>query len=307
MNAAFSNSRDDSAKAVRLLLVLVAFTITLQAGGLGQVKHERPVMMDSNGSGSELFVVDSAAVVHELHVTERGLEEHRAISLPAEFTAADMAYVSSSGQDSLLVAGAQSGQGVVLMYSLDGKQLKSWSLQNLCSGIDYGAASHSGYVATSDSNEIYRLDVLGSEFTYVTKILEATKLGPLALDETHKQIYVADVASGRIYQYSLENRVAKVLVSGLSAPTALTFDPETRRLVIADPGRKAILRVDTNAKNPNASSFASDSLKAPYALALLSKGRIAVADYGAGAVVVFSSNGALLLHFPLTSTNAPPR
>jgi hypothetical protein len=45
---------------------------------------------------------------------------------------------------------------------------------------------------------------MGSEVTYVTKIPEATKLGPLAFDEIRKHIYVADVARGEVYQYSLE-------------------------------------------------------------------------------------------------------
>lgn len=298
MRTVSPNCRDEASKAARLFLIVLALAVTFQAGIFGQVKRERPIMMDSNGSGSELFVLDASSVVHELHVREDSLQEHGSISLPADLAAADMAFASSRGQDSLLVAGAESGQGVVLMYSLDGKRLKSWTLQNISSGIDFGVASHLGYVATSDSNEIYQLDVLGTEITYVTRIPDATKLGPLAFDEGRKEIYVADVAGGRVYTYSMATKAVRVLVEGLSAPTALTFNPETRQLFIADPGRKAILRVDTKSPNPVAAQFASDSLQAPYGLALLSKNRIAVADYGANSVLVFSSKGALLFRSP---------
>lgn len=292
-------SRQRLATATLASLILLASIISFVAGvHANQRKRERPIMMDSNGSGSELFVLDAGAVVHELHVSDGGLQEHRIIALPSGLAAADMTYASSRGQDVLLIAGAESGQGVVLMYSLDGKRMKSWNLQNVCSGIDFSAASHAGYVATSDSNEIYELDVLETEVTYVTRMADATKLGPLAFDDTRKDIYVADVAAGRVYQYSMATKAGKVLVGDLSAPTALTFDPETRQLFIADPGRRAILTVDTNSKNPTLAPLASDSLKAPYGMALLSKNRIAVADYGANSIAVFSSKGALLFHSP---------
>ena len=302
MRAFSPNSRRDIAKTAPLFLFLIALVATFQAVALvGQEKHERPVMMDSNGSGSELYVLDASSVVHELRVTDDGLQEHRRISLSPEFIAADMTYASSRGQDLLLIAGAQAGQGAVLMYSLDGKQLKSWSLQNVCSGIDFGVATHSAYVATSDSSEIYQLDASGSESTYVTRIADATRLGPLAFDEARKEIYVADVARGRVYQYSTTTKSAKLLVGDLSAPTAVTFDPESRRLYIADPGRRAIFTVDTKSRNPSAVAFASDSLKAPYGLALISRSRIAVADYGNSSVLVFSGKGALLFRTPLRS------
>jgi DNA-binding beta-propeller fold protein YncE len=296
------NLRRDLTKATPLFLFLIALVVIFQAGTLvAQERHERPVMMDSNGSGSELYVLDASSVVHEFRVTDDGLQERGRISLSPEFIAADMTYASSRGRDLLLIAGAQAGQGVVLMYSLDGKQLKSWSLQNVCSGIDFGTATHSAYVATSDSSEIYQLDASGSESTYVTRIADATRLGPLAFDEARKEIYVADVARGRVYQYSMTTKAAKVLAADLSAPTAVTFEPESRRLYIADPGRKAIFTVDTKSKNPSATPFASDSLKAPYGLALISKGRIAVADYGDSSVLVFSSKGALLFRTLLKS------
>jgi sugar lactone lactonase YvrE len=209
-----------------------------------------------------------------------------------------MTYASSDGQESLLIAGTESGRGAVVRYSLDGRSLKTWSFRNICSGIDFVPKTHSAYIATSDSNEIYRLNLQGTEIAYVTRIENATKLGPMAFNEARQEIYVADVASGRIYQYSIAAKASKVLATGLSAPTALTFDPETRRLFIADPGRRGIFSVDTRSSKPVAAEFASNSLKAPYGMALISKSRVAVADYGANTVLVFSIKGELLFRFP---------
>ena len=282
-----------------LCLILLALDLPTGAGaGAERAKLERPVMMDSNGPGSELLVLDASGILHELRVTQNSLEENRKITLPRELIAADMAYSLSDGQESLLIAGTKSGRGIVVRYSLDGRSLKTWSFRNVCSGIDFGVASHSAYVATSDSNEIYRLDLQGTEITYLTRIANAAKLGPLAFDEARREIYVADVASGRIYQYSIATKASKVLVADLSAPTALVFDPETRRLFIADPGRRAIFTVDTRSSKVVATEFASDPLKAPYGLTLISKGRVAVADYGTNSVLIFSSKGGLLFRFP---------
>lgn len=289
-----------------LLVNLGALCLSLLTLGLvigapdraDRAKLDRPVMLDSNSPGSELFVLDASGSLHKLRVAQDRLEEYGRFSLPAGFTAADMAYSLSDGQESLLIAGSESGRGVVVRYSLDGRRMKAWGFRNICSGIDFGVATHSAYVATSDSNEIYRVDLQGTGIKYVTRIAFATKLGPVALDEARQEIYVADVASGRIYQYLIATKAAKVLVNDFSAPTALAFDSETGQLFVADPGRRAILSVNTRSNQQVAAEFASDPLKAPYGVTLISQGRIAVADYRANGVLVFSSKGRLLLRFP---------
>src|SRR6266403_643075 len=145
---------------------------------------------------------------------------------------------------------------------------------------------------------IYRLDLQGTESNYVARIPNATKLGPLAFDEAGRKIFIADLAVGAIYQYSLATKASRVLVSNLSAPTALSFYPETGRLYIADPGRRAIFTVNTRSSQPVLTEFVSEPLKSPYGMALLSSDRMAVADYGANSILVFSSKAQLLFSFP---------
>lgn len=255
-------------------------------------------MMDSDGPGNELYVLDDAGVLHELRVSANSLAEYGRVTLPADFQAADMSFARSEQPASVFIAGTQAGRGVALRFSLDSRTLKTWTFQNVCSGVDSGAHSRTAYVATSDSNELYKLDLDGEHITFVTRIPDASKLGPVAFDEEGQMVYVADVASGRIYQYSIAAHSAKVFATGLSAPTALVFDAESNRLFVADPGQRAIFTVDTRAAKPAIALFVSAPLKAPYGMTLISEDRIAVADYGANTIFVFSSKGALLFRYP---------
>ncbi len=255
---------------------------------------ERPVMIDSNGPGSAVFVLDASGSLHALRLTRTGLEEYGRFALPRGFTAADMAYAADGGREGLLFAGTRAGSGTVVWYSLDGKLLGSWGFRGVCSGIDFSAGAHAAYVATSDSNEIYRVDLRGTQPTLVARIADAAKLGPVALDDARGEIYAADVALGRIYRYAIAARSSAVIAEGLSAPTALAFDAESRLLFVADPGRRAILTVETRASDPAAVQLVGAPLNAPYGVTLVSQGRVAVADHGAGSVLVFSRKGDLL-------------
>src|SRR5260370_33944243 len=98
-----------------------------------------------------------------------------------------MAFALVGGRDSLLIAGTQAGRGVVVDLSLDGQVLRTWSFHNICYGIDLSANTQTAYVATSDSNELYQLDLGKAEPTFLTHIEDATKLCPVRFDDARKQ------------------------------------------------------------------------------------------------------------------------
>lgn len=258
---------------------------------------QRPIMMDSNGPGSELYVLDAAGVIHQLRVSESALNEYGRSAVPPDFTAADMSFLRSNTPASLLIAGTQNGRGVVIRLSLDSKTLTTWPFPNVCSGVDSASSGTTAYVATSDSNEIYQLDPRGQRTNRITAVREASKLGPVALDDKRQLIYVADVANGQVYRYSAQTRKSAV-VARVSTPTALVFDADTDKLFIADPGQRSIFVVDTRANTPAAAPFVSDGLRAPYGMTLLSEGRLAVADYSSNSILVYSGSGKLLFRFP---------
>jgi len=282
-----------------LVLVLFGFALTPQAAlAADRATFERPIMMDSNGPGSELYVLDESGVLHEFLVKEDGLAEYGHIAVPSSFAAADISFLQSKTPASVLIAGTQSGRGLVMRLSIGGRVLQTWPSQNVCSGVDSGSSGNVAYVATSDSNEIYRIDTRQAQAKLVARIPDASKLGPVAFDELRQELYVADVASGQVYQYSIATKTSKVFLTHLSAPTALVFDADTGRLFIADPGQRAVFIADTRAAKPAAVLFASDPLKAPYGMTLVSEGRVAVADYNADSIFVFSGKGVLLFRYP---------
>lgn len=282
-----------------LSLTLLALAVMPRAAaGADRAAIEQPIMMDSNGPGSELYVLDESGVLHEFRVMENGLAEYGRVSVPSNFVAADISFLQSKSPASVLIAGTQSGRGMVVRLSLGSSVLQTWGFQNVCSGVDSGASGNTAYVATSDSNEIYKLDTRQPHATLIARIPDASKLGPVAFDEGRQEIYVADVASGEVYQYSIATKTSKVFVTHLSAPTALVFDAETDRLFIADPGQRAIFVADTRAARPVATLFASDPLKAPYGMTLISEDRVAVADHSSNSIFVFSGKGALLFRYP---------
>ena len=280
------------------IVLCVLMSIRQVAAGADRAKLEHPVMMDSDGPGDELYVIVDGAVLHKLRVADNSLSEYGSVALPANFKPADMTFAHSEKPASILFAGAQSGKGKVILFSLENKLLREWEFQNVCSGVDFGEAGHTAYVATSDSNEIYKLGIHDTRISLVAHIDSAAKLGPVAFDEKHRRIYVADIAAGKIFLYSLESRTSKTFVTGLSAPSALAYDTESERLFVADPGQRSIFAVDTRKPNPAIARFASGPLRAPYGMTLISKGRVAVADYNANAVFVFSGNGDLLFRYP---------
>ena len=107
----------------------------------------------------------------------QNLEESRSVPLPASFSPSDMSYSGVSGQESVLIAGSESGHGAVKRFDMDGRALQTWDFKNICSGIDVSADRKSAYVATADSKEIYRIDLQGSTTSYVASIPGARAAG----------------------------------------------------------------------------------------------------------------------------------
>lgn len=278
---------------------LLGFALAPRAGfAADRTPFERPIMMDSNGPGSELYVLDESGVLHEFKVNGDSLAEYGHVSVPSDFAAADISFLRSKTPASVLIAGTQSGHGLVMRFSITGHVLQAWGSQNVCSGVDSGSSGDTAYMATADSNEIYKVDTKQAQTILVARIPDASKLGPVAFDEQRQELYMADVASGQVYQYSIATKTSRVFLTHLSAPTALVFDADTGKLFIADPGQRAVFVADTRAPRPTATVFASDPLKAPYGMTLISEGRVAVADYNADSIFVFSDKGALLFRYP---------
>jgi sugar lactone lactonase YvrE len=209
-----------------------------------------------------------------------------------------MSYVLLEGKESLIVTQILFGHSSVARYSLDGKMLQSWNLRNLGTGIDFNASDRSAYLSTSDSNEIYKLDLSSKEVSYVLQVHQARKLSALALDGNKNILYVADVGEGAIYACQISNKSCKIFVSGFGAPTALYLDQQASQLYVADGARRAVFTVSTNVPKPVLTNFTSSTMKSPSGVTLIAGVGVFVSDYGASRVYVFSSQGTLISSLP---------
>ncbi len=115
------------------------------------------------------------------------------------------------------------GHGIVARYALDGTELHTWTFRNICSGIDFDAASHAAYVATSDSNEI--VDVQGT-------VLVSNLSTPTALSfySESSRLYIAD--PGRRATFTVDTRSHKpIMTEFLSRPLK---SPYGMALILSD-------------------------------------------------------------------------
>jgi DNA-binding beta-propeller fold protein YncE len=288
-----------SLREVTLVVVvaIVGFASANSARFLVAPSLFQPVAIDK-GSSSDVFVLDIQGTVHRLQQSGNSLTQVAAFHLPSSRQFVDMSYSVIDGQQSIFVVGVQLDRGYIWRYAIDGRSLDYWPLANIGAGITCNDATHSVYLATSNSNEIYHLDLDNRKLSYISQISGARKIGPLTIDPANQVLYVADIDAGVIYEHSIRTESTKRLASGFSAPSALYFDAPTGRLYVADAGLRKIVFVDTHAKKQVLTDFVSSPLKSPTGFALLSGGIAAVTDLRANQVYLFSSRGALLSHFP---------
>lgn len=112
-----------------------------------------------------------------------------------------------------------------------------------------------------------------------------------------QEIYVADGGRQNLPAFD-RHQTWNTLAGNLSAPTALSFDPNSGRLYIADPGCREIFTLDTRSNKAALGQFASGQMQAPIGLTLPLQNRLSVVEYIANSVLVFSKDGVLL--FPST-------
>lgn len=281
---------------VTLSLMLVALYSQL-AQDSPRLKLRDPIAIHK-GASSDLFVLDAGGTVHRLQKTQDHFDETSAFSLKNTSGPIDMTYALFNRQDSLIISSFQVGIATLAQYASDGKLLNNWILKHVCSGVDVDNSNGALYVATSDSNEVYKIDLRTRRTSYVGEIHSAKRLGPLVLGPNNQIIYIADVAGGSIYEFSLVTGNSRKLISGMSSPSAFFFDLQTRRLYIADNGQRKIFTIDTSVPQPVLMQFASKPLSSPSGIAPRSPDGLAVTDEDTNSVLFFSSQGIFLNRFP---------
>ena len=146
------------------------------------------------------------------------------------------------------------------------------------------------------TNEIYqaRIGDKGDGLHFLAEIVGARHLGPVLFDAPRQRLIVGEVDSGELYTLDLKSRRSHLLARNLGNPAALMLTADAKQLLIADAARRTIYRLDLSRLDTVPVIFSKlKQFSEPVGLALLSAGRVAVADDQANAVFVLTSSGLL--------------
>ena len=285
------------------------------------VKHDlgNPVAVD-RASDSSVYVLSADRYIRRFDIS--GEQITLKGQFPVTGTPVDFTYSRSGQVESLFVCSINFGKGVISRYSTDGNLMKSWWLWHPCGGVDYDPDLQILYFGTTDTREIYRIDLkTDTSPESLSQLPQMQKMGPIALDSTGKVLYIGDIAGGVLFEFDIANRSVRTLISGLGAVAALYADPNSQALYIVDSVARTVLltklgpppqgqQASTQAKSQKPTQkgkFANiptqvvthaPELRSPSGVVPLDNGRYLVSDYGANALFLVSANGKVSSRFP---------
>ncbi len=289
----------------RLIIVFFFAQINI-AGSSVQRELGQPIALE-RASDSIIYVLSADRNIRTFNVSGERLTLKGQFSItgsPIDFT-----YSRSGPIESIFVCSINIGKGVISRYSMDGKLMRSWWLWHPCGGVDYDPGQQVLYFGTTDTREIYRIDVradTGPES--LSQLPKMEKMGPVVLDRGGKSLYVGDIAGGFLFEFDIVSRSSRSLISGLGSVSALYTDPNSGSLYIVDSvARKVFVAEPNSQKTPQKRGSANiptriithaPELRSPSGIVPLDNGRFLVSDYGANALFIISAHGTLISRFP---------
>jgi sugar lactone lactonase YvrE len=214
------------------------------------------------------------------------------------FEGIDMAAARVNGSESLfvtLVSRAPGGLPRMVRFNLQGKQTGLWN--GWFSGIALDPKGQVAYLAGGQNPEIYSLNLKkpGSLAVRVTRIRDASTLGPIVFHPQQRLLYVGDAVRGVVYEVTPADRTVRALVTKMGGLDALCLDPVTNRLYVADASAERIWVVNLAEKAPKPKTFSShQGIGEPLGLALGADRTLWVGDYEDGQLFQLAQDGAVL-------------
>jgi SMP-30/Gluconolactonase/LRE-like region len=262
----------------------------------GVVTLKRPIALDRVQPSGDLFAVDATGHVYRLSDDSKQLTILASFSLPAYVFPSDLTSAVISKEQVLLVSGLNQKSGMVGLYTTAGSLKRMWRCTHVLGGIDYNPASGVIFAASSDSDEIYQASLVDrtEEMHFLGQVVGARHLGPVLFDPGLGQLIVGEIDSGDLYTLDVNSHRSRVLARGLGSPQALMLSADGQQLFVADAVGRKIYMLDL-AKPAIVPKLFSQitQFREPVGLALLSAGRIAVADDRADAIFVIGATGSL--------------
>lgn len=270
---------------------IAVLLLTLLPKTNGQVnvvlKVPQPVAIVGTPNFGYFILCQDNGVFHYVP-TPHGLEFKNRFDNRTPGQSFDITYVQLNGQESVFISSWSNAlhMGYVNRYDSTGRLLKSWPIRKIPVGMDYDVANDFLYIATADSNEIYRIHVRNGNPEYFYEISGSTRLGSLVVDSAKQSIYVADSANGKVFHVDIRTKKVIETASGFRLLSALRFDDQSRSLYVADAVSRQIssIKVDAGAAiHPLV--LTSQGLKNPSGIATGANGTLLISDVEMNAIL----------------------
>ena len=291
--------------AQRIVFVLALAVTRVSFAGMPGGRIEQPISVNVLPPAG-LVVLGSKGTVYQLQGENLRYRLARTFQIPGNEYPGDMTLGQVNGipylfVSSNLVSGLNSS-GKITQYTLEGKVVRTWWIRGVCAGIDYDPVHQVLYLAASDRNEIFSIEIgeNGSSAKSRGSIRGASQIGPLVFDSGRQQIYVGDMIDGGIYKFDLASAKssATLSVKQIGGTTALFFDKTTSRLYAVDEHKAKLVVIDTTTRAAPQVLKTDAKMTHPSAVAYLAGGILAVGDYDQDVLLFFSNDGKLLGRYP---------
>jgi len=252
----------------------------IQASGVHRFSLPFPIAM-TFVEGHGLYVISRTGDLYVL--SDSGQSTKKDCQLGLRVPAA-LAQTGGRGAETLLIAanqivGADSVPYVISFSTSDGTR-KTMRLRQ--------SGSVGGIAAEVDGPSVYLTDGVdrtaysfllqnGSQgvFHSLAMFHDAVRLGALVLDSKTKQLFAMDSGAESVYVIDITARRSRRFLDGLNDLSALAFDPNGRKLYIAQ--RRLVTEIDID--NPAERKTSSPGLKNITAIAVDPKHRLWVGDF----------------------------
>jgi hypothetical protein len=225
------------------------------------------------------------------------------------FQALDLVVAPLGGTESIFISKASGVESVgarLIMYNLAGREVGGWPLprwKGPCSGVAVDPQASVAYVASIQTGEIFKVDLLkpGSTGVPFTSLSEAEALGPIIFDRSRGRLLVGDGSRGTIFSVATDSGRSEILTKGLGEPSALLLDAKEEQLFIADASGRRVWIFDLKSNRKVAKEVAkarvfieSKELNEPSGLALTGDGDLLVSDSRGRALFQVSKEGKIV-------------
>lgn len=253
-------------------------------------------------SDTEFYVLSSDGSVRRLRNTGTGFKQSGEFSIqgfPVDFT-----YSVSDQVASLFVCSTQLGKSAISRYAVDGSVMQRWWLWHPCGGVDFDYSEQVLYVAGTDDNGLYRLDIRTNDQPQSVGELPSGHIGPIVVVPGRKLIYVGNVSEGVVYEYDITTRKFRNIAANLGSPISLAYDPDNRLLYVVDGTRSRVLSLSLDAAGvkptkPQVRVILKDrELHYPTSVARDSKGDLIISDSYANRIFAVSIDGVVKFRYP---------